>query len=67
LPTAAAFLMRTSMSAMGSVMLMWIHLMSSTDIRFRENLFWMLDAGRGLAAPGARIAAGSGFFLPTGG
>jgi hypothetical protein len=48
-------------------MLMWIHLMSSTDIRFRENLFWMLDAGRGLAAPGARIAAGSGFFLPTGG
>ena len=39
LPTAAAFLMRTSMSAMGSVMLIWIHLMSSTDIRFRENLF----------------------------
>src|SRR5690606_10234259 len=33
LPTAAAFLMRTSMSAMGSVMLIWIHLVSSTDIR----------------------------------
>src|SRR5690606_34097734 len=35
LPTAAAFLMRTSMSAMGSVMLMEVPY-ERTDIRFRE-------------------------------
>src|SRR5690606_395600 len=32
--------MRTSMSAMGSVMLMGIPY-ECTDIRFRENLFWL--------------------------
>src|SRR5690606_41481187 len=56
LPTAAAFLMRTSMSAMGSVMLMGIPY-ECTDIRFRENLFWLCPtrcAGIELARPGGQ-------------
>src|SRR5690606_40277349 len=46
LPTAAAFLMRTSMSAMGSVMLMEVPY-EYTDIRFRENLFWIVSGTAG--------------------
>src|SRR5690606_11173774 len=46
LPTAAAFLMRTSMSAMGSVMLMEVPY-EYTDIRFRENLFWIVPGTAG--------------------
>src|SRR5688572_24794695 len=41
--------MRTSMSAMGSVMLIRVCLMSSTDIRFRENLVLSLETPRRVA------------------
>src|SRR4249919_232802 len=66
LPTAAAFLMRTSMSAMGSVMLIGCHLLSSTDIRFRENLGWENCYQDALRRPGTspRIVASRSLLRP---